>query len=73
MIPGNAPITAIEADLGRQMALMDRLPAPLKRVVWDAPIPLDLVQVEQIRKAYGKNAPSRLRMAITREYPQWRP
>lgn len=73
MIPGNAPSTAIEADRRWQMVLMDRLPADLKRVVWEAPIPLDLRQVQTMRNDHGKSAPERLKAAILREYPEWQP
>jgi hypothetical protein len=67
----NAPCTAIKADADEQMDLLDGLSIDLKRIVWEAPVPLDVRQVKQIQNAYAKSASERLIAAIKRDYPDW--
>lgn len=67
----NAPSTAIKADADEQMRLLDGLSIDLKRIVWEAPVPLDVRQVSMMQNAYAKTASERLIAAIKREYPEW--
>lgn len=69
----NAPSTAIEVDPKMQMVIMDRLPLELKRIIWGAPVPLDLREVMTMQTHVRHRGPDKLSAAILYRYPDWRP
>lgn len=64
-----------EVDPVLQFRILDKLPAGLLKVVWDAPIDLDLRQVQGMlnRERRGSNtrAVDKLINAIYEDFPAW--
>lgn len=71
----NAGPTPEEVDKVLQYDILDRLPADLRRVVWDAPIALDLRQVRTMlnaeRRGNNPRAVDKLTDAVLRQFPDW--
>lgn len=71
----NAGPEPVEVDSVLQFFILDRLPADLLKIVWDAPIDLDLRQVQGMLNRQRRNpnarAAEKLVNAIYEDFPAW--
>lgn len=68
-----AGVQVVDSDLTEQLALLDALPAPVRDIVWRAPIPMDLREVSAVLQIYGTVQGRRLIIQVLdQEFPNWR-
>ena len=67
----NAPQTAVVVDTVEQYRCYDRLPANLRKLVQEAPVPLDVKQVLKTHINHKEGAEGFLSSALLAAYPGW--
>lgn len=68
------PGIAVNFDsLGHQMDLYDSLPADIKALYDQAPVPIDLRQFHAAIARFGPKARDTIEMCIRQDFPAWKP